>query len=416
MPPLSDYRLQRRKIVAWDTNPPAPFAGFGGTVGLGQDIAELSNGDWLVVFHAGYWHVSMATPFVVPDDALTRWAGRGFPRDIRAPQGGRILGIRSSDRGATWSKPFDILVNDGDVSPVGINRISDGSLLVFVNNQASWYGLDQAPPGHSPVNTRIGVIRSNDEGRTWSPPVWLDMPYPYYQRAYAQSIELSDGSLLYPTYSAATRTAPLHGAIHRSTDGGRTWALLSRIERTDGGSVDEPSIVQLRDGRLMLITRPDAAIFYSQDNGKSWTMSHHAPALAPLKASRLCCLHDGTIVCWATSHERLCATFSTDGGETWHVNREGLPPALDPDHYGYPGGFSDADGNITCVYYDAANQQRRTGVWLVRFRVNARRTGIDLLAAATAPQPPAPADKSDRTESLPESSTKQHEELDVEAM
>jgi len=251
----------RQKVVAWDYNAPDPFPGFGGKVGLGQDIVETADGDWLLVFHAGYWHLSMATPFVAPPATLDRWERAGFPRDIQAPRGGRVMAMRSSDHGRTWSRPGTILAGDTDVSPVGINRLSDGTLLIFVNNQASWYGLEQAPRGHLPMNTRLGVIRSTDDGQTWSAPAWLDMPYAYYQRAYAQAVEMPDGSVLYPTYAATGRNGPLHGAIHRSRDCGRSWELLSRIERRDGQDIDEPSMVLLDDGRLLLITRPDAAVF-----------------------------------------------------------------------------------------------------------------------------------------------------------
>ena len=53
----------RAKLVAWDYRAPS-FDGFGGKVGLAQDIARLANGEMLMVFSAGYWHMSPATPFV----------------------------------------------------------------------------------------------------------------------------------------------------------------------------------------------------------------------------------------------------------------------------------------------------------------------------------------------------------------
>ena len=195
---LPAHRRCRRKIVGWDCNAPDPFPGYGGMVGLGQDAAELANGDWLVVFHAGYWHVSLATPYVVADETLASWRASGF-RDVDAPRGGRIMAVRSGDAGLTWSKPWTVYDGPWSDAPVGLTRLASGDLLLFVNQQASWYGVAAPPPDHLPVNTRIGVMRSEDDGHNWSEPVWLEMPYPYYQRAHAHSQELADGSVLFPT-------------------------------------------------------------------------------------------------------------------------------------------------------------------------------------------------------------------------
>ena len=46
------------------------------------------------------------------------------------------------------------------------------------------------------------------------------------------------------------------------------------IRPADTERVDEPGIAQLPSGRLILMSRPDGAIFYSEDEGESWTHSH----------------------------------------------------------------------------------------------------------------------------------------------
>ena len=63
---------------------------------------------------------------------------------------------------------------------------------------------------------------------------------------------------------------------------------------------------------------------------------------------------------------------------------DGLPLALDADFYGYPGGFLMADESVLVVYYDAARRQQRTGVWLIRFRLDASREKLELLPAPGA--------------------------------
>ena len=53
------------------------------------------------------------------------------------------------------------------------------------------------------------------------------------------------------------------------------------------------------------------------------------------------------------------------------------------EHYGYPGGFVEEDETVVCVYYDAANEQRRTSVWGIRFRIDDDREALRLLPYVT---------------------------------
>jgi len=233
-----DYRLARRKIVGYDHNAPDPFPGFGGTVGLGQDVVALPNGDWLCLFHCGYWHLSMGSPFVVSDEQLATWRARGFPENTAraAVQGGRIMAVRSSTLGRTWSRPETVLNQRWDDSVVGCCVLpSTGRLLVFVNQQASWYGPVDLPSDHAEfaegVNTRIGCMHSDDGGGSFSTPVYFDCPFPYYQRAYTEAVTLpGSGALLYPCYASRGQDAQqnpagaLCGVFHRSDDMARTGA------------------------------------------------------------------------------------------------------------------------------------------------------------------------------------------------
>ncbi|MFH1614248.1 MAG: sialidase family protein [Planctomycetota bacterium] len=384
----------RQKIVAWDFNPP-DFEGFGGKVGLGQDIKRLADGDLLLVFHAGYWHMSLATPWDIPQEDVNKYIANGFRSNHKAPNGGRIMGMRSSDDGLTWSKPFDILVQPTDVGPQGLNVLNDGTVLIFVNNQASWYGYDKAPAGHMKLNTRTGIICSTDNGKTWSESVWFDCPYDFYERGFCNSIQLPDGSLLYATYCMSSASKQLFGAIHKSIDKGQTWECISTIERSDGKNIDEPAIALLPSGKIILLTRPDGAIFYSQDQGRTWEYSHK-PAwddadpnrtTDKVKSPRLIVLDDGTLVCYFTGHGVLAVSWSTDEGLTWHNEADGKPYLLDPDAYGYPGGCLMKDGSVFVVYYDATHKQQRTIVWGIRLKINDARDSFEVLPAPGVKEP-----------------------------
>ena len=97
------FRECRRCLVSSKINPPDPFPGYANFLGW-EDVIRLQNGDMLVGFCAGYWHVSFKTPVMLPPHLKKSYIKGGF-RDIDAPRGGRIMYIRSSDDGLTWSKP-----------------------------------------------------------------------------------------------------------------------------------------------------------------------------------------------------------------------------------------------------------------------------------------------------------------------
>ena len=106
---------------------------------------------------------------------------------------------------------------------------------------------------------------SDDGGVSFSSPIYFNCPFPYYQRAYTEPVVLpASGALLFPCYASRGQDieqnpiGALCGVIHRSDDGGEHWRLWSVLERADGEDLDEPSIAVLQDGRLLLITRPDA--------------------------------------------------------------------------------------------------------------------------------------------------------------
>jgi photosystem II stability/assembly factor-like uncharacterized protein len=245
-----------------------------------------------------------------------------------------------------------------------------------VNVQASWYGYDKAPTklAHTlnGLNTRQCVIRSTDDGKTWSSPIWLDSPGRFYERSHAQPIQLPDGGILWPTYCLDSRDALEFGVIHRSDDAGETWRVVATVRRKNK-RVDEPAIALLTDGQLLMVCRPDGGVFRSADQGITWKETSRIPVSGTFKAPRLFVLGDGTLVCAATVG-RLCVFISSDQGHAW---TNSIP--LDSSSYGYPGGTKLADDSILISYVERGNAPSR--IYVVRFRVNKARNGIELLRA-----------------------------------
>ncbi len=72
------------------------------------DLCRLPNGELFCVFYSGYGHAS------TPND---KW-----------PKGGRIMAVRSSDNGQTWSKPAIAIDTDQDDHDPSVACLKDGTL------------------------------------------------------------------------------------------------------------------------------------------------------------------------------------------------------------------------------------------------------------------------------------------------
>ena len=369
------YKTARVCITGFDTNRPDSFPGLGDFIGWTGGATRAGNGDLLVIHSAGYWHVSFAQPRKIAPATRKRWAKSGWPLDFPAPTGGRSMLVRSTDNGRSWSKSRTIFDHPLDDGPVTLFLCSDKTLLCFVNVQASWYGFTEAPPEFrndiDGLNTKQCVLRSTDNGKTWSKPIWIDGPGTHYERSHAQVIELPDGGLLWPTYCSNKGEKNLYGVIHRSDDFGKSWRTVSEIHR-EGKNVDEPAIARLRSGRILLVTRPDGNLFVSDDGARNWQETGTVVEEGRFKAPRLFLLKDGTVVCVATWQGRLFVFLSRDEGVSWSK-----PISLDPSCYGYPGGFVDHDGSLVVSYSESGKSPNR--VYAIRLEVNPDRKGIRLL-------------------------------------
>lgn len=365
-------------VTGAERNRPDPFPGLGDFIGWPGGVERLPNGELLLAHSAGYWHSSFAQPRQIEPELRKRWLKEGWPLSFPAPTGGRTMACRSADGGKTWSKPSTISDHRLDDGAHAVFTCRNGTVLCFIGVQASWYGYAAAPSGFKEnidgLNTKQFVLRSTDGGKTWSKPIGLKSPGNFYERAHGgRPIQLADGGILWATYYQVRGEKYLCGAIRRSDDSGKTWKVISHIKRKDN-NVDEPAIAQIKDGRLILVTRPDAAIFYSNDKGVTWQDSGTRitpPNVSKFKAPQLIVLKDGTVVAIAT-WRNLRAWISTDHGKTWTND---IP--LDTSSYGYPGSYVVNDDESILLPYCASGRAPNR-VYLVRFRVNEKRNGVIL--------------------------------------
>ena len=367
-----NYEQVRVAVTGFNVNRPDPYPGMG-DFGWAGNIQRLPTGDLMLVHQWGYWHSSFAEPRMIESSLAKQYRKEGWPLDFKAPTGGRSMATLSSDNGKTWTKPRTLVDLPMDDSPNGLLRCQDGTLLCFMNVQASWYGYRKAPPELAHVlnglNTQQCVIRSVDNGKTWTEPYYFHSPGKFYDRSHAQAIQLPEGAILWPTYS--NDFGKLFGVIRRSDDSGKTWRIISTIHRRDK-HVDEPAIAHFSDGQLIVVCRPDGGTFRSDDEGYNWSpVGQVVVDKGKFKAPWMTVLSDDTVVCVATLGH-LRAWLSTDRGSSWTE-----PISLDPSCYGYPGGFKLEDESIITSYVERGAGKSR--IFAIRFKVNDARDGIELL-------------------------------------
>ncbi len=192
---------------------------------------------------------------------------------------------------------------------------------------------------------RTVIIRSRDHGKTWDKEL-IRPPSPFLaDESDGPMVLLNDGSVLLTISGVAKQGGPAEAAAFTSHDRGSTWQLLSVI-KTDH-DLDEANATQLPDGQLVLMARPEGDISWSHDQGRTWT----APMTFGIRmyAPSLYVLRDGTLVClhgsYAPGHSGLRLIFSTDRGHTW------IAPAKDHGFlvdscYGYGKAMELTDGSL----------------------------------------------------------------------
>lgn len=375
----------RKMIVGPSINQPDPFPGYAGFVGWECPV-RLRDGTMYVTFNAGYWHGSAPTPLNGKTIGLLKQYG--MRTDVEAPTGGRAMICKSTDGGVTWSRPETLLDTPCDDRHPAASQLSSGTLVCSL---FTWPGREVPATVMDPSKgCRVGVIRSFDGGETWEqephrlPPVFTT------EATDGPPLELPDGAVLLDAYGhelhperPETELGRSVIAIFRSQDEGATWALLAKIVADHDQF--EPSTARLHDGTLVVITRPEGAITWSKDQGRTWT----APATFGMRmvAPTLQVLPDGTLVCHygCSNHGGLRAMFSTDGGHTWIGAAENRGFLID-NTYGYSRSCLMHDGSLYLAYIatggahpkDAANN----AIWSIRLKVRDDDSGIELLPVA----------------------------------
>ena len=249
-----------------------------------------------------------------------------------------LAGRFSSDGGKTWTdEDALVLANEGglNVMSVSLLRLQDGRIALFYCRKKS---LTDCRP----------VMRiSTDEAKTWNEPINIipDEDVSYYVLNNDRVIQLKSGRLIVPValHQHRKEGGKLNhdwaGVIqcYYSDDLGKTWrrsksSLLTKDANGKRITTQEPGVVELADGRVMIFARTGSGsqyVGYSSDGGDTFTDLEPSTMLSPCAPATIERI-PGTntlFLAW-NNHEKiapelrgkrtpLSVAISTDEGKTW---------------------------------------------------------------------------------------------------
>ena len=185
----------------------------------------------------------------------------------------------SSDGGATWTRD-DIHITRGDEG--GMNTMSP-SLLRMQDGGIGLFYLRK----NSLTDCRVFLRVSRDEAKTWGEARVCTEPVGYYVMNNDRIVRLASGRILLPVALHATPAKPTferHAAIacFYSDDDAKSWKRSAYVAGGGEHALEEPGVLELKDGRVMLWVRTDAGkqfVSHSRDGGVAW--DEFAPSNIP---------------------------------------------------------------------------------------------------------------------------------------
>ena len=281
-----------------------------------------------------------------------------------------ILMRRSGDGGRTWGDV--VVLRDDEANTCGnpcivVDHITGAMVLLTTHN----LGHDhehEIIAGTSEGSRTVWVMRSDDDGLTWSDPEDITgsvkLPdWTWYATGPGAGIQIKHGEhagrLVIPCDHIEAETKHYYSHVIYSDDHGASWQL--------GGSspdhqVNECEVVELSDGQLMLNmrnydrTKKTRQVCVSVDGGMTWTDQRHDTALpepicqASIHRTAWPADDRAGVILFSNpaspdSRVRMTVRASFDDGESWPVAKE-----LHAGSSAYSSLVAGPDGGAFCLY------------------------------------------------------------------
>ncbi len=305
-----------------------------------------------------------------------------------------LAGRFSSDGGKTWTKEDTlILPNEArqNIMSVSLLRLNPHKIALFYLRKNS--SVDCVP-----------VVRfSTDEARTWGPPT-VCVPRPgYFVLNNDRAVRLKTGRILLPL--ALHNTPETHhfgnGRLFcaLSDNEGRIWRLSQEVPNPNHVTTQEPGVVELKNGKLLLFCRTDRGsqyISFSHDRGETWQPlkpSRIRSPLAPASIERIPKTGDLLLV-WNDTYNPHAAgggdrtplnlAISRDEGNTWEKIK-----TLEADPLGwYCYTAIDFENDHVLLAYCAGDRRKESGLATTHIT----RLSLDWVYAEATPDPQIKSD------------------------
>ncbi len=318
--------------------------------GMPGDIVELEDGRLLL----GYTHM-------LPDGS----AGSAIATRI------------SEDKGCTWGEET-VLLPRPTFGPEQVYchpsflRLKNGHILLAYIYRSSMKPLF----GHTYYR------RSVDDAKTWGDQFIVTPQRGYHIVHNDKLVQLESGRIIVPAECQLKDAGGDHAGYVSYTvysdDNGFSWWPSENVVNTLPVEAQEPHVVALKDGRLLMLMRTYSGYVtrsYSTDQGKTWSKGEKVDALplpphstSALNVKRIPATGDLLLLrCTGGPKERprrrtpFASVLSKDDGETWTNERV---IASEPDNdYGYPG-LTFVDDMALIVYH------QRDGLHVARIGID----------------------------------------------
>lgn len=198
-----------------------------------------------------------------------------------------LAGRFSSDGGKTWTQDDQVIVEkegDMNVMSVSLLRLKSGEIALFYLRKNS-------------TSDCIPMMRiSTDEAKTWSDPITCIMDKKgYFVLNNDRVIQMKDGRLL---MAVALHQTPEENVWHNdavlysyySDDNGKTWTSSAAVANPDSITMQEPGVVELNNGDVMMIIRASPGVqyaAYSKDRGQTWSPAAPTAIKSPLSPATI---------------------------------------------------------------------------------------------------------------------------------
>lgn len=234
----------------------------------------------------------------------------------------------SDDGGRSWTGDDEVVVeNEGEMNVMSVSllRLQNGDIAFFYLRKNS-------------TEDCIPMLRiSKDEAKSWSDPVpCITDRQGYFVLNNARVIQLQDGRLLMPVALHQTpggqwaNKADLY--CYFSDDNGQTWQSSSQVPDTTDIITQEPGLIEMSDGRVMMYIRTNGGyqlLSYSSDRGQTWSHVETSNIPSPLSPATIERVpgtsdwllvwnnNDGSIPEIKDKRTPLTMAISRDEGKTW---------------------------------------------------------------------------------------------------